>query len=361
MLSRLTLGRHLFLYFLAALIVFAVGAVLLSRFAWWYKPVYHLLALFLYGLTAVIIRIYHTPGVLLNTTIHGTSTGEKPPEPKPVRPGKGVEEQEHIGRYHIEGLIGKGSMGEVYKARDPRINRAVAIKTIRHDLSLLSGTSIKERFFQEAHTIGALSHPNIITIYDMGEEEGLTFLVMELLKGKTLKSAIPAKGITDHEKIKCWMKHICSGLSYAHKKGIIHRDIKPANIMLVDNGASAKIMDFGISKIRDSNLTETGQALGTPSYMAPEQIMGKGISHRVDIFSLGVMLYEMFCGHRPFKGDSLTAITYSIVNEPHKSITELTSNLPGKMESIFDRCLAKDASYRYNDAEDLYRALETVL
>ncbi|MEP6993497.1 MAG: protein kinase [Acidobacteriota bacterium] len=266
-----------------------------------------------------------------------------------------------LGRYEVLNELGKGAMGIVYLAKDPVIGRMVAIKTIRtshtgDDDS--ESREFRERFVREAQTAGILSHPNIVTIHDIGEDTGsrTSFIAMEYIEGRNLKSLLGEKKKFNWDEIADLIAQIAEALDYAHRKGIIHRDIKPANIIMTTDG-KIKITDFGIAKIASSNLTTTGQFLGTPNYMSPEQVSGAPVDGRSDIFSLGVVLYELLTNRKPFLGDNLTAISYKIVHEDFTPPADLSSEVPPEFNSIVARAMAKDPWNRYQRGKDLALAL----
>lgn len=266
---------------------------------------------------------------------------------------------EKIGKYKTIEVLGKGGMGIVYKALDPDIHREVAIKTIRFDL-VAEGSEKEDlmgRFMREARAAGKLSHPNIITIYDVGREKDLTYIVMQYVEGPSLQKIIASKKKLSYEEIIKLMDQLCDALDYAHQRGIIHRDIKPANI-LTDKAGKPFVADFGLARVETSTITQTGTTVGTPSYMSPEQVMGKGVDNRSDIFSLGVVLYELLTGERPFSGDNVTSIIYKIINEEPPSAAEIKKNLPPGFETVIHRSLAKDVKNRYKSCrhflEDLH-------
>ncbi|MEX1243342.1 MAG: protein kinase [Thermoanaerobaculia bacterium] len=266
-----------------------------------------------------------------------------------------------LGRYEVLNELGKGAMGVVYLAKDPVIGRLVAIKTIKSshggdDDS--ESREFRERFVREAQTAGILSHPNIVTIHDIGEdtESRASFIAMEYIEGRNLKSLVTEKNKFTWDEIADLVAQIGEALDYAHRKGIIHRDIKPANILLTTDG-KVKITDFGIAKIASSNLTTTGQFLGTPNYMSPEQVSGAPVDGRSDIFSLGVVLYELLTNRKPFQGDNLTAISYKIVHEDFTPPAELSPDIPPEFNPIVARAMAKDPWNRYQRGKDLALAL----
>ena len=266
-----------------------------------------------------------------------------------------------LGRYEVLNELGKGAMGVVYLAKDPVIGRLVAIKTIKtsqSDDDDSESREFRERFVREAQTAGILSHPNIVTIHDIGEDTDsrASFIAMEYIEGRNLKSLITEKNKFSWDEIADLIAQIGETLDYAHRKGIIHRDIKPANIILTTDG-KVKITDFGIAKVASSNLTTTGQFLGTPNYMSPEQVSGAPVDGRSDIFSLGVVLYELLTNRKPFQGDNLTAISYKIVHEDFTPPAELSSEVPPEFNPIVARAMAKDPWNRYQRGKDMALAL----
>ncbi len=268
---------------------------------------------------------------------------------------------EKIGKYEIIGILGKGAMGIVYKAKDPDISREVAIKTIRFDL--ISEESEKEdlmkRFIREAQAAGKLQHPHIITVYDVGREEDLTYIVMQYIEGQSLQAKIAAHEEYSIGDIITMMNNLCSALDYAHENGVIHRDIKPANI-LIDEQGKPFLVDFGVARVETSTLTQTGTTVGTPSYMSPEQVMGKQSDKRSDIFSLGVILYELITGKRPFLGDNITTVIYKIVNEEPAHPSELKKNLPAGFEQVILKSLAKNPDDRYSSCQEFAADLKAL-
>ena len=258
---------------------------------------------------------------------------------------------DHIGRYKIESEIGKGAMGVVYKATDPNIGRTVALKTMRVDVHGMESDEMLKRFHAEARNAGVLNHTNIVTIYDAQEVEGLFYIAMEFIQGQTLQELLKM-GNLPIEKIIDITRQVCAGLDYASARNIIHRDIKPANIMIEPDG-TVKIMDFGIAKSAGTGMTSTGQVLGTPNYMSPEQVKGRTLDGRSDLFSMGVVLYEMLTGERPFTGDNVTTIIYKIVNEQPPAPRELDSTVHAGLSAIVMKALAKNRDERYQKGADL--------
>jgi serine/threonine-protein kinase len=261
-----------------------------------------------------------------------------------------------VGRYEITGELGRGAMGVVYKAMDPTIGRTVALKTMRLDVHGLDAQEMVRRFQNEARAAGVLNHPNIVTIYDAGEHEGIFYIAMEFIEGTTLHELLAEKRVLPTEEVVQIARQICRGLDYAHSNGIVHRDVKPANIMITANG-TVKIMDFGIAK-SGGQVTNTGQVLGTPNYMAPEQVKGRPLDGRSDLFSLGVILYEMLTGEKPFVGQNVTTIIYKIVNENPITPRDLDVTVHPGLSAIVTKALAKAPDDRYQSGAELVRDLE---
>jgi eukaryotic-like serine/threonine-protein kinase len=269
-----------------------------------------------------------------------------------------------IGRYQITGALGIGAMGAVYKAFDPLIKRTLAIKTIRLDIPRQSKqyATFIERFYREARISGTLSHPNIVTLFDIGEEGGSPFLAMEYVDGATIASAIEAGTRFKPEKVIGLVSQVAAALDYAHSRGVVHRDIKPSNLIVFDDD-KVKVTDFGIAKLADAEITHAGVLLGTPSYMSPEQAMGEKLDGRSDIFSLGVCAFEMLSGLQPFPGANVTAILYKLVHvdpiEPPD--LELNGLVPQKWHDVFHKVLAKKPEERYQTASAFVQDLEYCL
>jgi len=279
------------------------------------------------------------------------------PEPRGERAVK-------LGRYEIVRELGKGAMGIVYLAKDPLIGRLVALKTIRATRGDDDETKeFQQRFVREAQAAGILNHPAIVTVHDIGQDDttGVSFIAMEYVEGQNLKEVLAQGRPLTFDDIGEIVAQIADALDFAHAKGIVHRDVKPANIILLE-GNRAKIMDFGIAKIASGgNLTTTGQFLGTPNYMAPEQIKGAPVDGRTDIFSLGICLYECLTRRKPFGGDSLTSISYKIVHEPFPPLHEINPQIPEGYEDVVAMCLAKDPTKRYQRGRDMAAALRAVI
>jgi serine/threonine protein kinase len=268
---------------------------------------------------------------------------------------------EKIGKYKVIEVLGKGAMGIVYKALDPDINREVAIKTVHFD-SATEGTQLEEvqaRFMREAQAAGRLSHPNIVMIYDVGREGDMTYIVMQCVVGSSLAKIVGSGEKIAPDYIVRLMTQVCQALDYAHQKGIVHRDIKPANI-LIDRSGNPFLADFGVARMDTSTVTQTGTVMGTPSYMSPEQVMGKRIDKRSDIFSLGVILFELLSGKRPFDGESITTVMYRIVHESPRSLRDLLKNVPQGFDFIITKALAKDPEQRYQSCLEMSYDLSNV-
>ena len=260
---------------------------------------------------------------------------------------------DHIGKYRVVGTIGKGAMGEVYKAKDPLLNRYVAIKTIAP--ALAADPDFRRRFQREAQSAAQLNHTNIVTVFDFGEEDGLTYMAMELLEGRDLKEAVRSRDLRLGDKLAV-MDQICDGLAFAHAKGVVHRDIKPGNIHLQPNG-QVKILDFGLARLGESDMTKTGTVMGTPHYMSPEQVRGQKADARSDVFSLGAVFYEMLSLHRPFDADSVHGVLFQILEQDPDPIRKWAPEVPAALVAVIERALAKDPAHRFADAGEMARGL----
>jgi eukaryotic-like serine/threonine-protein kinase len=267
-----------------------------------------------------------------------------------------------LGRYEIERELGRGAMGVVFLGKDPKINRMVAIKTLRFedDLDPEDQKALKERFFREAESAGRLSHPNIVTIYDTGEDQDMCYIAMELLDGRDLKDWSSKDKLMPMRDVLEMIAKVADALDYAHEQGIVHRDIKPANIMLLKNGV-IKVTDFGIARITTSSRTATGTVMGTPSYMSPEQLAGKKVDGRSDLFSLGATLYEMLTGEKPFTGETVATLLYKIANERHESVRIHKEELPEAVETVVDKALIKNPDERYQRGREMAAALRAAI
>jgi len=276
-----------------------------------------------------------------------------------IRLGPTGEAGQNLGRYQIIEEIGRGAMGVVYRGIDPAINRPVALKTVRLDLAVppAEKEELRARLMREAQAAGQLSHPNIVTIYDVGSQGDVYYIAMEYLKGYTLERAVEKKLTLNYKIFAKLMIQVCDALEYAHSNELVHRDVKPANIMVLDN-FRVKVMDFGIARVTNSSMTQTGVALGTPSYISPEQLSGHGVDRRSDIFSVGVVMYELLTKDKPFAGESISKLIYNILNSAPRRPTQMDPNIPEAFDRICLKALEKDARQRYQYAADLARDLK---
>ena len=277
--------------------------------------------------------------------------------------GENGVEKPMLGRYEIEKELSKGSMGIVYLGKDPKISRIVAIKTmaLAQEFEEDELEEVKQRFFREAETAGRLSHPYIVTIFDVGEEHDLAYIAMEYLQGHDLGRYIKPDNLLDVRTILGIVRRVAEALAYAHKQNIVHRDIKPSNIMYEPESDSIKITDFGIARITDASKTKTGTVLGTPSYMSPEQLAGKKVDGRSDLFSLGVMLFQLLTGSLPFQADSMTSLMFKITNEEALNIKTLRPEISDAVASVVGRTLAKDVEQRFQTGTELANHLNAVM
>ena len=273
-----------------------------------------------------------------------------------------MDAPKNIGRYEIIDELGHGAMGTVYRAKDPAMERIVALKTISAAAMVSQqGTAFRERFFREARAAGGLAHPGIVPVFDVGEHDGMPFLVMELISGNTLADLTKKGERLTLERICELGQQIAEALGYAHRHGVVHRDIKPANILLTSRETYGierpKITDFGVAKLAAGQITLTGQMVGTPAFMPPEQFSGSPIDGRADLFSLGVILYWLATGELAFPGETVTAVSYKVVHTEAVPPRKLNPAIPAKMESVIMKCLAKSPADRYQTGEDLARDL----
>jgi hypothetical protein len=265
----------------------------------------------------------------------------------------------NIGRYEILEELGRGAMGTVYKANDPKIGRTVAIKTISAVGMGPDMEQYRARFLIEAKSAGRLSHPGVVSVYDVADDAyGRPCLVLEFIDGVTLDKVVSG-GLPPLSQTLDLVAQVARALGYAHEQGIVHRDVKPANIMVTASG-QAKLSDFGIAKIEGTTLTIAGQILGTPAFMSPEQCTGRGTDARSDIFSLGAVLYTLVAGTKPFPGDTFTSVAYKVVHTEHMAPREVNPELPPDLDRIIARCLAKDPARRYPTATALAEDLEAL-
>ena len=291
---------------------------------------------------------------------HQEEESERDAEPSPRRTTTQAGSPSILGRYRVLKELGRGAMGVVYLGKDPTIHRFVAIKTMRFDEADALDTlqEAKARFFREAESTGRLSHPNIVTIFDAGEEGELGYIAMELLEGTTLKDWSRKPKLLPFDKVISIIATVADAMDYAHEQGVVHRDIKPANIMLTKEQV-VKIMDFGIAKMAMSAKTQTNIVMGTPTYMSPEQIAGKKVDGRSDMFSLAVVMFELLTGRPPFTADNVSALLFAIAQTPHPSLKVLRPDVPHTVKDVMDRALQKDPTQRYRRASEFATALRS--
>ncbi|MGH9575610.1 MAG: serine/threonine-protein kinase [Candidatus Acidiferrales bacterium] len=269
-------------------------------------------------------------------------------------------ELKKLGKYELIEIVGRGAMGEVYKAQDPLIGRLVALKTITKGLA--GHPDLLERFNQEARSAGTLQHPNIVTVYELGQEGETPFIAMEFLEGESLESLIERRPTLSVQEKLNHVIPVCRALNFAHKRGVIHRDIKPANVMLTKEGR-IKVVDFGIARQIDSNLTQTDSIIGTLAYMSPQQIRGERADARADVWATGVMLYELLTYQRPFDGPNQAALVLNISKDDvlPPSIKTYVPDCGPALEALVDKMLAKDIQQRYQNMEQVLNAFEGVM
>jgi len=268
-----------------------------------------------------------------------------------------VKTVQSIGRYRVDGLLGTGAMGDVYRAYDPVIDRPVAIKVVRTELAAGSGSEQwLQRFRREARAAGRRFHPNIVAILDFGEDDGMPFLAMEYIDGRSLDGILKASGPLDPARSVAVITQVLSALGFAHQNGIVHRDVKPSNIMVLNSG-EVKVADFGIARIDTSEFTIVGDLLGTPAYMAPEQFAGAPVDKRTDLFAAGVILFEMLTGVKPFRGKSITEIISFMETRGPEDIRALNPAVPDSLKRVITKALAFDPARRYADAAEFSKAI----
>lgn len=267
-----------------------------------------------------------------------------------------------LGRYRIERELGRGAMGVVYLGRDPHIARQVAIKTLNAaPFEETERKAMKARFFREAEAAGKLHHPNIVTVYDVGEEGELAFIAMDCIEGEPLSRHARAEQQLPVKTVYQLVAEVARALHYAHEQGIIHRDIKPGNLLYDARSERVVVTDFGIARVVDSARTQTGEVLGSPLYMSPEQLKGAQVGRASDVFSLGVTFYQLLTGALPFRADTLAQLSYQIVQSPHKPLRELRRDLPRSATRIVNKALQKNPESRYASAADMAKALDLAL
>ena len=285
------------------------------------------------------------------------------PESQPAsRPASQAPDRATLGRYRIDRQLGRGAMGAVYLGHDPKIGRQVAIKTMALSQEF-DGAELAEaraRFFREAETAGRLQHRDIVTIFDAGEDQDLAYIAMEFLRGNDLQRHTREAQLLPIPVVLRTMARVAEALAYAHSQGVVHRDIKPANVMIDLEADSVKVTDFGIARITDSSRTRTGMVLGTPSYMSPEQMAGRRVDGRSDLYSLGVMLFQLLTGRLPHQADSMAKLMYQIANDPAPDIRSLRPELPEALANVVTLALEKRPEVRYADGKQLAADLRTI-
>ncbi len=345
-----------------------------ARYAWGYAIALVIVGgwftlawlLHLHALRAVWSPPAHAPE-LVRADHQLTESGEiattrTEPTSKPVPLSTNGQVPAMLGRYKVLKELGRGAMGVVYLGKDPKIQRFVAIKTMRLD-EIDDDEKLqdfKARFFREAESTGRMSHPNIVTIYDAGEEQNLGFIAMELIEGTPFKQYARKPNLLPPKDVLSKIATVADALDYAHQQGVVHRDIKPANIMITKD-QTVKVMDFGIAKMASSSKTQTDIVLGTPTYMSPEQIAGKKVDGRSDIFSLGTVLFELLAGQPPFTADNLSALLFTITHNPHPAIHSFRKDLSPMVQEILDRALQKELPQRYRRAGEFAQDLRACL
>jgi eukaryotic-like serine/threonine-protein kinase len=264
-----------------------------------------------------------------------------------------------LGRYELLEELGRGAMGRVFKARDPKINRVVAIKSI--DLAAEFEASeiedARQGFFREAEAAGRLNHPNIVTVFDVGEAEGLAYMAMEYVTGRRLSDHADSHALLPVPLVLELLARAAEALDYAHARNVVHRDIKPANIMYDAASDGLKITDFGVARLMDVNRTRVGLVLGTPSFMSPEQLEGENVKGHTDLFALGVSLYQLLTGRLPFRGASMPELMFVIAYEPHHPVTAVRPALPAALDRVLDAALAKNPAQRFASGTEMAAAL----
>ena len=286
----------------------------------------------------------------LNLSNTGGGSGAASPDSRPPAT---------LGRYQILHEIGKGAMGIVYRARDPMINREVALKAIplAEEFEGRELEDARVKFFREAEMAGRLSHPHIVTIYDAGEDDGIAYIAMELLRGRHLVEHTCSERLLPLPVAVEIVGRLADALHFAHERQVVHRDIKPANVMYDPSGAELKITDFGIARLTDSARTRTGIVLGTPSFMSPEQLQGREVTGQSDLFSLAVAFFQLLTAHLPFRADSMPALMLKIVQDSHPRIRAVRPDLPEEFDRFFDRALAKEPADRFESGAAFAEAL----
>jgi serine/threonine-protein kinase len=304
-----------------------------------------------------------------STAAGAPARGVAPVAPRPstqtavAAPGGGGAIEHHtLGRYLVDRQLGRGAMGAVYLGHDPKIGRQVAIKTmaLSQEFDGAELTEARARFFREAETAGRLQHRDIVTIFDAGEDHELAYIAMEYLKGHDLQRYTTVSGLMPVPQVLRIVARVAEALAYAHSQGVVHRDIKPANVMIDPVDDSVKVTDFGIARITDASRTRTGMVMGTPSFMSPEQMSGRRVDGRSDLYSLGVMLFQLLTGRLPHAAESMAKLMYEIANEPSPDIRSLRRDLPEALANVVALALEKRPEVRYADGRQFAKDLRTV-
>ncbi len=297
-----------------------------------------------------------------STAAPATKGTPKPAAPTTQSPITVTPDRTQLGRYRIDRQLGRGAMGAVYLGHDPKIGRQVAIKTmaLSQEFDGAELTEARARFFREAETAGRLQHRDIVTIFDAGEDQELAYIAMEYLKGHDLQRYTSGANLLPVPTVLRIVSRVADALAYAHSQGVVHRDIKPANVMVDPEDDSVKVTDFGIARITDSSRTRTGMVLGTPSFMSPEQMAGRRVDGRSDLYSLGVMLFQMLVGRLPHAADSMAKLMYQIANDPAPDVRTLRTDLPEALANVVALSLEKRPEVRYGDGRQFAADLRTI-
>jgi len=309
------------------------------------------------------LRLFSSPRRKSGSTLTSMDSGVRrndEPGTEQQLPGRDADDlPARIGRYRIEKKLGKGAMGEVFLGRDPETGTLAAIKTLAlaQEFSPDELADVRARFFREAETAARLRHPNIVAVLDTGEDGGLAYIAMEFLAGTDLRRFARPERLLPLPCVVSVVARIADALAYAHANHVVHRDVKPANAMYDPATDEVRIMDFGIARITDASRTKTGMVLGTPSYMSPEQLLGKKVDGRTDLYALGVMLYQMSCGQPPFVGQSMGQLMLRIANEPCPDVRALNPLVPEALAAVIERAMRKDAAQRFQTGDEMARAL----
>jgi serine/threonine-protein kinase len=287
-----------------------------------------------------------------------------PPVPGPVvRAERAPIIGKILGHYRVERLLGKGAMGAVYLGREVGSERAVAIKTmaLAQEFEASGLAEVKARFFREVESAGRLRHPNIVVMYEAGEEGDLAYIAMEYLHGRDLAAFTKPDNLLPLPSVLSILARVAEALACAHRNSVVHRDVKPANVIYEPVTDLVKVMDFGVARLTDASKTKTGMVLGSPSYMSPEQLLGRKVDGRSDLFSLGVMLYQLACGRLPFVAESMGRLMYKITNEPAPDVRSVNPQVPDDVVTVIERAMSKSAEQRYQTADEMARDLRACL